>query len=131
MELPDLQGKNVVICEDDELSAGLLKELLSDTGASIFHFTFASDAVEFVKANPGVFLILMDIQLPDMSGLQATKIIKLLYPEMPVIIQSAYALDSFIKRSIEAGCETFIPKPIDSEKFYSSIKKILDRQVQL
>jgi two-component system, cell cycle response regulator DivK len=128
MEIPDFKNRTILIVEDDEMCASFLTEILEITGASLIHAENASDAIYFVHDNNLIDIVLMDIQLPDMNGWQATKIIKKVKKELPVVIQSAFSLETHIKKSIEAGCDFFVPKPIDVNKLYDIMAKAIQNQ---
>ena len=76
MNNPDFSNKTILIVEDDEMSARFLIDLFEDTNAKTLHVVNVSDAIYAVHENKSIDLILMDIQLPDMNGWQATRIIK-------------------------------------------------------
>jgi CheY-like chemotaxis protein len=128
MEIPDFKNRTILIVEDDEMCASFLTEILEITGASLIHAENASDAIYFVHDNNCIDIVLMDIQLPDMNGWQATKIIKKVKKELPVVIQSAFSLETHVKKSIEAGCDFFVPKPIDINKLYDVMAKAIQNQ---
>ncbi len=125
MVTPDLKNKTVLIVEDDEMNATFLMDMLEDTGARFIHVINASDAIIASQNNKNIDLILMDIQLPDMNGWQATRIIKKVKKNIPIIIQSAYSLESYIKKSKEAGCDFFISKPINCNLLFDLINKAM------
>jgi CheY-like chemotaxis protein len=120
-----LTSKNILVVEDDEMSARYLIELLGDAGANVIHVYNATDAIFAAHNNNNIDLILMDIQLPDMNGWQATRILKKVRKNIPVIVQSAFALESHIRKSYEAGCDYFISKPIDSDLLFGFIEKAM------
>lgn len=122
--VPDLKKKTILVVEDDEMSAKFLVELFEETGAQMILVDNASDALFAVHKNKNIDLVLMDIQLPDMNGWQATRIIKKVKKNLPVIVQSAYALESHIKKSYEAGCDYFVPKPIDCDLLFQYVQKV-------
>lgn len=123
--MPMLTNKNILVVEDDEMSARYLIELLDDAGANVIHVDNATDAIFAAHNNKNIDLILMDIQLPDMNGWQATRILKRVKKDIPVIVQSAFALESHILKSYEAGCDFFISKPIDSDMLFEMIGKAI------
>ena len=125
MGIPDFKNKTVLIVEDDEMSAAFLLEMLEETGATLIHVDNGSDAIYKIHDQNDIDIVLMDIQLPDMNGWQATRIIKKVKKKIPVIIQSAFALESHIKKSVEAGCDYFIPKPIDIKKLFEVMEKAI------
>jgi CheY-like chemotaxis protein len=78
-----------------------------------------------VESNPEISLVLMDIKMPVMNGYLATKKIKKLRPDLPVIAQTAYALVGDREKAIQAGCDDYISKPILEEKLIEMLKKYL------
>ncbi len=121
----NLKGKTILVVEDDYVCSQLIKELLIDTQAEILHSLTASKAIDIVVMNPKIDLIIMDIQLPDMSGLQASNSIKGINKNIPIVIQTAYAFESYMKKSKEIGCDSFLVKPIEPQKLFEAIKKYL------
>jgi len=127
MTNPDFSKYKILIVEDDPVCSLYLKDLLEDTGANVIAVGNASDAIFAVHHNSDIDVILMDFQLPDMSGWQATRIIKKVKKNMPVIFQSAYAFDSYIKKSYESGGDFFIAKPIDTDLLFDYIVKAIQK----
>jgi signal transduction histidine kinase/CheY-like chemotaxis protein len=119
------QEKTILIVEDDQHSYQLLLAFLKEYQSNVLSAVDGIQAVKTVKENPEIDLILMDIRLPRMDGLEATKEIKKINPNIPVIAQSAYAMSEDRKKSSEAGCDDFIPKPIERDKFFELIEKYL------
>jgi CheY-like chemotaxis protein len=78
--------------------------------------------------NPKIDLVIMDIQLPDMSGLNASSSIKGINNRIPIIIQTAYPFESYMKKSKEIGCNSFLIKPIDPQNLFNEIKKYLGKK---
>jgi hypothetical protein len=120
-----LKGKTILVVEDDYVCSQLIKELLADTQAEILHALTAAKAIEIVGKNPKIDLVLMDIQLPDTNGLQAANTIKSISKNIPIIIQTAYAFESYMKKSKELGCDSYLVKPIDPQKLFEAVKKYL------
>ena len=88
----------------------------------------ASDGIEAVelakKLKPEI--IIMDVSMPRLNGIEATRQIKEMYPEMPIIAQTAYAMDGDRERSLQAGCDEYIAKPINLKEFIELIAKFID-----
>ncbi len=103
---------NILVVEDNLVSYKLLEISLSKTGCTTFHAENGADAVEMVKDNPDIDVVLMDIQLPVLNGYDATRQIKKIRPELPVIAQTANAMDSDRAKCMEAGCSDYVTKPI-------------------
>ena len=70
-------------------------------------------------------LILMDLRMPVMNGYDATREIKSQKPQIPIIAQTAYSLDGDRSKSMEAGCDEYIAKPIDIQTLYSLIDRFI------
>jgi signal transduction histidine kinase len=119
------QGKKVLIVEDDEMSFVYLKEVLKSTQIYILHAKSGKQAIELVEANPEINIILMDIKLPEMDGYEATRRIKQINSEIPVIAQTAYAMADDQQKIIQAGCNDYISKPINRRKLLHTIEGLI------
>jgi len=118
-------GKTILIAEDEAVSRFLFEKALKKTKANLFFVKNGVEAVEMVKENTEIDAVIMDIRLPLMDGLEATAKIKELIPEMPVIIQSAYAMQSTKEEALESGCDDFITKPIKVETLLAILHRHL------
>jgi two-component system cell cycle response regulator DivK len=118
-------GKTILIVDDEELSRFFFEKALKKSRANLFFVNNGVEAVDMVKENSEIDVILMDIRLPLMDGLQATVKIKEMYPELPIIIQTAYAMDSTRIEAMESGCDDFITKPIKIEVLLAILRKHL------
>jgi signal transduction histidine kinase len=117
--------KAILLVEDNMTSFMLVKELLKPLNLEIHHVTDGTDAINFIKTNPSVCLILMDIKLPFMDGYEATKAIKKTNPKIPIIAQTAYAMLEDKEKAIDAGCDDYITKPLNSKKLKEVVNKYL------
>ena len=104
----DWNDKTILITEDNPSSFLLLKTILGKTKAHILHSGNGKDAVEICKTNPEINAVLMDIQLPEMNGYDATRKIKQNRKDLPVIVQTAHALAEYKEKSKSAGCDYFL-----------------------
>ncbi len=118
-------GKTILIAEDEAVSRFLFEKALKKTRANLFFVKDGVEAVEMVKENTEIDLVIMDIRLPRMDGLEATAKIKEINPELPVVIQSAYAMQSTQEEAHLSGCDDFITKPIKIETLLSILHKHL------
>jgi len=118
-------GKTILIAEDEAVSRFLFEKALKKTRANLFFVKDGVEAVEMIKENLEIDAVIMDIRLPRMDGLEATTKIKELFPEMPVIIQSAYAMQSTREEAMESGCDDFITKPIKVETLLAILHRHL------
>ena len=94
---------------------------------TIFHAGNGCEAVELVRRHPEINIVLMDIKMPLMDGFEATMLIKHLRPELPVIAQSAFNTDDYRARAREAGCNAFIPKPINHRELLEQVQAQLSK----
>ncbi len=124
-DLPNWEGKTILGVEDVEESLLLLEEIVVPTKARFMGAKNAEDALKIIKSEDKVHLVLMDIQLPQMNGYEATREIKALRPLIPVIAQTANAMSMDRERAIVAGCVDYIKKPINIAQFYDILGKYL------
>lgn len=132
----NLEGKRILLVEDNEINREIAQELLMDEGYLVETANDGSVAVEMIKnASPSYYsLVLMDIQMPVMDGYTATREIRALQDEklarIPIIALSANAFAEDYKRSIEAGMDAHVPKPIQMEELQETIRHVLGRNKQ-
>lgn len=119
------KGKTILIAEDEIVNYMFLEVLFEETGAKLIHAADGRQAVDAVKSNPDINIILMDIKMPNVNGLEATKQIKSIRPQLPVIAQTAYAMQDDEYKALQAGCNDYISKPIDANKLIGLMKKYL------
>ncbi len=118
-------GKLFLVAEDDKFSYKFLEGFLKQTKADVLHASDGREAVEICRNNPGIDLILMDIQMPEMNGLVATEEIKKFNAGIPIIAQTANAINEERIRCLQAGCDDFITKPVNINELYEKIDKWL------
>jgi len=129
MEFSDVtyawDGKTILIVEDNETSNIYFEAALRKTKASLIWAKNGVEAVDIVKKNPGIDLILMDINMPKMDGIEATRIIKTLYPQIIVVVQTAFILSGEERMCQDAGCDEFITKPIRLRYLLDTINRYM------
>ena len=111
------EGQEILIVEDDINSHAYIQELLEGLNVKILHAWNGLEAVELVKSHADISLVLMDMKMPVMDGYEATKLIKQLRPGLPVVAQTAFALSHDKQKALAAGCDNYIPKPINRSFF--------------
>ena len=118
--------KVVLIVEDDPNSRKLIRDLLQVSGYTILEATDGKQGVALAREKRPD-LILMDIQLPVMDGLEATRILKAdkKNREIPIVALTAYAMEGDEERILQAGCEGYLPKPIDVQEFLKKVPEYL------
>jgi signal transduction histidine kinase/CheY-like chemotaxis protein len=125
--LVEPQNALVLIVENDEYSAEYLKEILSEIGLSYLHTQSGRSAVD-ICSKQKIQLVLMDIRLPDMTGYEATRLIKSADSEVKVIVQTAYSTLEDKRKALDAGCDEYISKPIKHDLLVSIINFYLKNQ---
>ena len=130
MKKSDLKGLRLLLVEDNELNAEIAGTLLKDEGAQITVVRDGKQALDMFRDNkPGTFDgILMDIMMPVMNGLEATKAIRALDREdagtIPIIAMTANAFAEDARQCIEAGMNAHLSKPLNMDKVISTIAKL-------
>lgn len=118
--------KRVVSIEDNPASAEYLDIAVDMLGFEHKNFKNAKDGILYIEKN-GADLVLMDVQLPELDGYEATKILKSKFPKIPIIIQTAYAMKGDKEKAFAAGCDDYIAKPISlkvlKEKIVTQIEQ--------
>jgi PAS domain S-box-containing protein len=121
------ENKTILVVEDDNNSFSLIKETLKKTKAKIIRAKNGEIAIDICKSNIDIDIVLMDIQLPKMNGYDATREIKKFRKSLPVIAQTAFAMAGDKEKSILAGCDDYISKPISISKLLPKINQFLDK----
>jgi PAS domain S-box-containing protein len=119
-----VRGK-ILIAEDDWTSFQYLKRILVKKDIIVIHVENGEQAVELVRNTPDINLILMDIRMPIMDGIEATKRIKEIRPDLPIIAQTAYAFEDEKSKILSIGCDEYLAKPLDIIKLNTLINKYL------
>jgi len=117
------QNLKILIAEDDEASKILLSIELEEFGREILIAKNGFEAVELCRNNPDTDLILMDIQMPGMNGYEATRQIRKFNHDVVVIAQTAFAQYGDREKSIDAGCNDYISKPINKAELQTLMHK--------
>ena len=115
----------ILIAEDDDSSYEYMKAILAPYKLNIEWVQDGKSAVEFCKNNNHVDLILMDVNMPVMNGYEATRLIKDMYPDIPIIAQTAYAIIGDKEKSLQAGCDDYLSKPVKKDDLLLKIKKYI------
>jgi len=118
-------GKTILIAEDEDSNYRFLEMVLSKTEARLLHAENGKQVLDLYQKNE-VDLILMDIKMPEMDGLEATRAIKRIDNEIPIIAQTAFAMENDEKMSLDAGCNAYISKPIRKQKLLELLNEYLN-----
>jgi len=118
--------KTILVVEDNELNMKLVRGLIKIGKYRMLEAIDAESGIEQIREQRPD-LVLMDIQLPGMDGLSATKIIKEdpALKDIPVVALTSYAMQGDEEKALEAGCRGYIAKPIDTRKFLETVAQYL------
>ncbi|MCO5251083.1 MAG: ATP-binding protein [Candidatus Kapabacteria bacterium] len=120
---PEVEGLKILIAEDDETSGQLISITVKKISKEILRARTGTAAVEICHNNPDIDLILMDIQMPDMNGYDATRQIRQFNNDVIIIAQTAFGLSGDREKTIAAGCNDYIGKPINKSVLLELIQK--------
>lgn len=131
VEIPETRERYIIlVAEDDEVNFILLREILhrefGDNVMDVIHVSTGNQAMEICREKDDIDLILMDVKMPDVDGVTATREIKRLRPNVPVIAQTALAMTADRDHMLDAGCDDYLTKPIRRSQLVSFISKYLD-----
>jgi len=118
----------ILIAEDDESSEMLISIMVKMFGKDVIKVRTGIDAIEACRNNPDLDLILMDIRMPEMGGYEATRQIRHFNKNVFIIAQTAYGLTGDREKALEAGCNEYIAKPINSNLLKTIIQSHFDKR---
>ena len=121
----NLKGKTILIVDDVDDNIALFSFFLENTQAKLLFAKNGRETVEKCRLDSSIDLVLMDIQMPVLNGLDATREIRNFNQLIPIIAVTAYAFPSDKQCCIDVGCNDFLSKPIDSEELFRMIKTYL------
>jgi PAS domain S-box-containing protein len=118
------KGKRILVAEDEPLNWFFIKEMISKSGAEVLRARTGREAIKITKkSNPDV--ILMDLKMPEVNGIEATRTIREFNKAVPVIAQTAFVMAEEKEKSRQAGCNYFITKPLDRTELMELIENCL------
>ncbi len=124
-ELIDFNGSSLLIVEDNEMNFKYLSNLFTEHNVNVIHAKNGLEAVEICKHEKNIKIVLMDLKMPVMNGIDAcTEILKHV-PDLLIIAQTAYTSPDDKERAIAIGCKAFISKPIREKELFQIISKVL------
>ena len=113
----------LLVAEDDDANRLFLNFVLRKIVPTVLQASNGKEAVEICRAHPEITLVLMDIKMPIMNGLEATKEIKTFRKNLPVIAITAYAMSGDEQLFLTEGCDDFLPKPVSAHSLENKLKK--------
>ena len=119
----DWANKSILIADDELHNYIIIEKALKKTNIKVYRAENGEEAVEIFKQNPDIDIILMDIRMPEMGGLEATKYIRSVNRNIPIIAFTAYALSDNEAIALEFGCDDYISKPVRPEFLLQKINE--------
>lgn len=125
LEAPDLTGMRILVAEDNMINQTIVESMLESTRASFDIVDNGKRAVDAVTTKQDPYdIVLMDIQMPVMDGVQACKEIKTLFPHLPVIALTADVMADEVQEFLQLGFDKHIGKPIDMNRLYAALAEV-------
>ncbi len=115
----------ILIADDDNISVILLINYLKSINADFIIARNGQEALDLFNQNPNLDLILMDIKMPMLDGLEVTMQIKAKNPNIKIIAETAFAMADDERKAIEAGCDAYITKPFNAERLITLVNDLL------
>jgi two-component system response regulator AtoC len=117
--------RTILVADDDSSIRSLLKQLLSDEGYAVVEATTGNEVVEKVKdSNPD--LVIMDVRMPELDGIEALSKLKVSSPKTSVLIMTAFGSSNNAIRAMELGAFDYITKPFELDKISHTVKRVIE-----
>jgi two-component system cell cycle response regulator DivK len=123
--MDEKRNPNILIAEDVESNYLYLKAVFSKLNANVFWAKNGLEVLDICEKEEIMDLVLMDLQMPEMNGYEATQILKQRYPDLPVVAQTAFAMSDDREKALDAGCDDYLAKPIKSKDLLNIAEKYL------
>ena len=122
----DFSGKSVLVVEDTIMSFKLMKALLSRVNVVVSHASDGQHAIDLCSGDQYFDLVIMDLQMPEVNGLEATIAIKKLRPDLPVIAATANTFEDEEQACRQAGCSAYMTKPLQFNKLFQFMEELFE-----
>jgi len=127
----DWTGKTILVAEDIPVNYLLIEAILKSTNARLIWARNGKEAVETCMTNDAIDLVLMDIKMPEMNGIEATRQIRQHRKHLPIIAQTAYSMNDEETNIMEAGCSRVLIKPLMPELIIRALRPYLEQDKNL
>ncbi|NOR33444.1 MAG: response regulator [Bacteroidales bacterium] len=124
----DFSDKVVLVVEDNQISFKLIHAVLTQVKANVVHAINGMKAIEACTSDAHFDLVLMDMQMPEVDGLEATRRIKQIRPDLPIVATTANIYHENALACKEAGCDGFLTKPLQFRKMFELMQSLFERQ---
>jgi CheY-like chemotaxis protein len=119
------RGKNILLVEDDEINTYYFLEVLKTTRARLIYARNGKEAIEKVNILPQIDIILMDLKMPEMDGFETHDEIRKMNQKIPIIAQTAYAMENDKNKVLSYGFDGYLTKPIDQNELFTILELFL------
>ncbi|MFT3764201.1 MAG: HAMP domain-containing protein [Minicystis sp.] len=128
--VPSIAGQKILVVDDDVRNLFAVTSLLERRGAEVLPAGGARESFEVLEKNPDVALVLMDMMMPEIDGYEATRHLRRdpRYRDLPIVALTAKAMPGDRERVIEAGCDDFVPKPVEQDRLITVISQWLQKE---
>jgi CheY-like chemotaxis protein/two-component sensor histidine kinase len=121
---PEQTSQPIILIAEDEIdNFAYLEIVLKKFGAAILHAVNGKEAVDLCQAHPEINIVFMDLKMPVMNGLEATRIIKSHRKDLPIVAVTAYAMSGDERRALSGGCDDYVSKPVKKDMILSKLRK--------
>jgi signal transduction histidine kinase len=121
------QNKNILVIEDDKISLKFIEEILEPTGINILSARNGNEGLQLYKENPAINLLLIDLSLPDMNGLEVIQNIRQDNDKLPIIIQTAHAMSGDKEKALDYGANDYLTKPLEKTTLLNLLNGYLNK----
>ena len=118
-----VENQVILIAEDEASNLRFIQTVLSKTAVTVLSANNGKEAVDACRAHPEISLVLMDLKMPVMDGMEATRVIKTFRTNLPIIAITAYAMSGDEKKARDAGCDDYLSKPVSREALLEKLKQ--------
>ncbi len=118
------KAKQILLVDDDENTRILLTEFLSTAGYGVLEAKDAKEAMKLIDIGP-IDLVMTDLRMPEMDGIQLTRAIRRMKPDLPIIVYSAYRFIDTAPVALKAGANEYITKPFLQTKIKQVVERLL------
>jgi len=123
--LPDWENINVLLVEDTDSIIAFVNEIFRSTKCNLIKAHSGNEAIDICKSNQALDIVLLDIQLPDLSGIEVAIEMKKYRPDLPIIAQTAHAMESDKLKALQAGCDSYVTKPYTRKILFDAMRQFL------
>ena len=121
------KDRSILIAEDEDSNFKYLQIVLRPTGVQIHRARNGHEVIEILQGHPRINLILMDVKMPEMNGLEAARKIRTFNQDIPIVALTAYAMSDDREITLAAGCNSYISKPVRKSRIFSVLSHYLEQ----